>query len=213
MSEVLASENYHKFNKWVYATPFFGALLADFFFGKYRVIIWLSIVYCVGHACLALMGVSGSAGWWLFAGLALICVGSGGIKPCVSAHVGDQFGKSNQHLLTKVFNWFYFSINLGAFLSMLATPWILEWHGPHLAFGIPGVLMAIATLSFWLGRKKFIHIQPDSKKFNENSARRKVSESSFASFLSISLSPFSGLSSTKPDPHGSSNLRIWIGIL
>ncbi|MDB4415329.1 MFS transporter, partial [Akkermansiaceae bacterium] len=46
MSEVLASENYHKFNKWVYATPFFGALLADFFFGKYRVIIWLSIVYC-----------------------------------------------------------------------------------------------------------------------------------------------------------------------
>ena len=165
MSEVLASENYHKFNKWVYATPFFGALLADFFFGKYRVIIWLSIVYCVGHACLALMGVSGSAGWWLFAGLSLICVGSGGIKPCVSAHVGDQFGKSNQHLLTKVFNWFYFSINLGAFLSMLATPWILEWHGPHLAFGIPGVLMAIATLSFWLGRKKFIHIQPDSKKF------------------------------------------------
>ncbi len=165
MSEVLASENYHKFNKWVYATPFFGALLADFFFGKYRVIIWLSIVYCVGHACLALMGVTGAAGWWLFAGLALICIGSGGIKPCVSAHVGDQFGKSNQHLLTKVFNWFYFSINLGAFLSMLATPWILEWHGPHLAFGIPGVLMALATVFFWLGRKKFIHVQPDSKKF------------------------------------------------
>ena len=165
MSEVVASENYHKFNKWVYATPFLGALLADFFFGKYRVIIWLSIVYCVGHACLALMGITGSAGWWLFAGLALICLGSGGIKPCVSAHVGDQFGKSNQHLLTKVFNWFYFSINLGAFISMLATPWLLEWHGPHVAFGIPGILMALATVFFWLGRRKFIHVQPDREKF------------------------------------------------
>jgi len=165
MSKVVASENYHKFNKWVYATPFFGALLADFFFGKYRVIIWLSIVYCVGHACLALMGVSGSAGWWLFAGLALICVGSGGIKPCVSAHVGDQFGKSNQHLLTKVFNWFYFSINLGSFISYLAIPKLLEWYGPHVAFGIPGVLMGIATIFFWLGRNKFIHVQPDKEKF------------------------------------------------
>lgn len=165
MSEVVASENYHKFNKWVYATPFLGALLADIFFGKYRVIMWLSVVYCVGHACLALMGISGSAGWWLFAGLALICVGSGGIKPCVSAHVGDQFGPLNQHLLTKVFNWFYFSINLGAFLSMLATPWFLEWYGPHVAFGVPGILMALATFCFWLGRNKFIHIQPKTKEF------------------------------------------------
>lgn len=165
MSEVAASENYHKFNKWVYATPFLGALLADIFFGKYRIIIWLSIVYCVGHGCLALMGITGSAGWWLFAGLALICLGSGGIKPCVSAHVGDQFGESNQHLLTKVFNWFYFSINLGAFISMLATPWLLEWYGPHLAFGIPGVLMALATLFFWMGRNKFIHVQPKATEF------------------------------------------------
>ncbi|MDB4310938.1 POT family MFS transporter, partial [bacterium] len=165
MSEVVASENYHKFNKWVYATPFLGALLADIFFGKYRIIMWLSVVYCVGHSCLALMGISGSAGWWLFAGLALICLGSGGIKPCVSAHVGDQFGSNNQHLLTKVFNWFYFSINLGAFISMLATPWFLQWYGPHVAFGIPGILMALATFCFWLGRNKFIHIQPKPKEF------------------------------------------------
>ena len=41
----------------------------------------------------------------------LIALGSGGIKPCVSAHVGDQFGQSNAHLLAKVFGWFYISIN------------------------------------------------------------------------------------------------------
>lgn len=165
MSEVVATEHYHAFNKWVYATPFLGALLADIFFGKYRIIMWLSIVYCVGHGALALMGISGSAGIWLFAGLALITLGSGGIKPCVSAHVGDQFGPQNQSLLTKVFNWFYFSINFGSFISTLLTPWLLQWYGPHLAFGIPGVLMAIATLCFWLGRNKFIHVSPNGQKF------------------------------------------------
>ena len=138
MTEAAANENVHYFNTAVYATPFIGALLADVFFGKYRIIVWLSIVYCMGHAALAFMGVQGEAAWWLFGGLALISMGSGGIKPCVSAHVGDQFGKSNSRLLTNIFNIFYFSINLGAFIAMLLTPWLLKWYGPHLAFGIPG---------------------------------------------------------------------------
>lgn len=158
MNEAEATANVHLFNGAVYLTPLLGALLADVFVGKYRTIIWLSLVYCAGHAALACMGVFGNSPWWLAAGLGLIALGSGGIKPCVSAHVGDQFGVRNAHLLTKIFNWFYFSINIGAFISMLLTPWLLEWHGPHWAFGVPGVLMAIATLVFWLGRHRFIHV-------------------------------------------------------
>ena len=158
MTEAAAAANVHTFNGWVYLTPFFGALLSDIFTGKYRTIIYLSIVYCMGHACLAFMGIQGEAKIWFVMGLALICIGSGGIKPCVSAHVGDQFGRGNAHLLPKVFNWFYFSINLGAFISMLLTPWLLKWYGPHLAFGVPGVLMAVATVVFWMGRRKFIHV-------------------------------------------------------
>ncbi len=158
LSDTEATKRFHLFVSLVYLTPLFGALLADFFFGKYRIIIWLSIIYCLGHAALALMGIAGEASRWLTLGLWLIAIGSGGIKPCVSAHVGDQFGASNRHLLPRVFNWFYWSINLGAFASTLLTPWLLEWHGPHLAFGVPGVLMALATLIFWLGRWKFVHI-------------------------------------------------------
>lgn len=158
MSAATATEYVHYFNFAVYITPLIGALLSDFFLGKYRTIIWLSIVYCMGHAALALMGTTGSAGFWLVFGLALISLGSGGIKPCVSAHVGDQFGAKNAHLLPKVFNWFYFSINVGAFVSMMLTPWLLEWHGPHWAFGVPGVLMALATIVFWIGRHRFIHV-------------------------------------------------------
>ena len=163
MSETTASANYHIFNFWVYITPLFGALISDFFLGKYRTIIILSLVYVAGHGALALMGFAGNAGAWLFAGLALIAIGSGGIKPCVSAHVGDQFGAGNAHLLPKIFNWFYFSINLGAAVSTLLTPWLLQWYGPHYAFGIPGALMALATLVFWMGRKRFVHIPAGGK--------------------------------------------------
>ncbi len=165
MNEAAATENVHYFNFAVYITPFLGALLSDLFVGKYRTIVWLSIVYCMGHGALALMGTSGSASVWLILGLALISLGSGGIKPCVSAHVGDQFGAKNSHLLPKIFNGFYFSINVGAFLSMLLTPWLLEWHGPHWAFGVPGVLMALATLVFWMGRHRFIHVPAGGRDF------------------------------------------------
>lgn len=158
MTDAEASEQYHLFTGFVYLTPFLGALLADFLFGKYRVIIWLSLVYCLGHGSLALMGIVGKVEACFAIGLWLIIFGSGGIKPCVSAHVGDQFGPGNQHLLTRIFNWFYFSINLGAFASSLLTPWLLEWYGPHVAFGVPGVLMLIATICFWAGRHKFVHI-------------------------------------------------------
>jgi proton-dependent oligopeptide transporter, POT family len=158
MNDTEATERFHNFVSLVYLTPVIGALVADLFFGKYRIIMWLSVVYCFGHGALAMMGMVGEAGTWLMAGLWLIAIGSGGIKPCVSAHVGDQFGSANRHLLPRIFNWFYWSINLGAFASTLLTPWLLEWHGPHWAFGVPGVLMALATLVFWMGRWKFVHI-------------------------------------------------------
>jgi POT family proton-dependent oligopeptide transporter len=145
----------------VYATPFFGALLSDGLLGKYRTIIALSLVYCLGHLALALDDTRFGLGL----GLALIALGAGGIKPCVSAHVGDQFGRSNQHLLERVFAWFYFSINLGAFVSMVLGPILLRQFGPHVAFGVPGVLMALATLVFWLGRDHFAHIPPGKQDF------------------------------------------------
>ena len=165
MSNAEATEHYHSFVAWVYFTPLLGALLADIFLGKYRTIILLSIVYCLGHAALACMGMFGHSREWMFAGLLLICLGSGGIKPCVSAHVGDQFGSKNSHLITRIYNWFYFSINLGSFVSTLLTPWLLEWYGPHWAFGVPGVLMAMATVMFWMGRNKFVHVPPGGSAF------------------------------------------------
>ena len=154
-----------------YATPFIGAIIADRYLGKYRTILWLSLFYCAGHALMAMVDTSLAetirSRYILFIGLALIACGSGAIKPCVTAHVGDQFGPSNKHLLPRVYSWFYFSINLGAIASQLLTPRLLNHpsFGPAWAFGVPGVLMAIATFMFWLGRNQFVHVPPAGPAF------------------------------------------------
>ncbi|MCA9602375.1 MAG: hypothetical protein KC417_10140, partial [Myxococcales bacterium] len=82
----------------------------------------------------------------------------GGIKPCVSANVGDQFGKGNWHLVERVYQAFYFIINFGSFFSTLLVPWLKEHYGASVAFAVPGILMGVATLFFWLGREKFVHV-------------------------------------------------------
>lgn len=165
LSGEYAKSVYHLFTAGAYFFPMLGAIIADVYWGKYKTILIISLMYCVGHGMLALMDLGPVTGMWdmapfLYLGLVLVAVGAGGIKPCVSAHVGDQFGTGNKHLLTKVFNWFYFSINLGAAASNLLTPLLLAWYGPWAAFGLPGVLMAIATLLFWIGRHTFVHVPP-----------------------------------------------------
>jgi len=161
MSEVESKQWVHFFMMAVYFTPLLGGLVSDIYLGKYRTIISLSIVYVAGHIALAM----DSTRIGLAIGLGLIAVGAGGIKSCVSAHVGDQFGSQNQHLVSKIFAWFYFAINFGAAISMVATPKLLELYGPHVAFGVPGILMFIATIVFWMGRHKFAHIPAGGPRF------------------------------------------------
>ncbi len=155
-SENSATSILHLFITGVYAFPLMGAVIADRLLGKYNTILWFSLVYCIGHLVLSL--TEGSLAG-LYFGLSLIALGAGGIKPCVSAHVGDQFGKGNWHLIPKVYQMFYFIINFGSFFATLLIPLVQKYYGFRVAFAIPGVLMFIATWIFWMGRHKFIHIQ------------------------------------------------------
>lgn len=170
MSEAEASKWIHAYMAAVYLTPLAGGLIADLWLGKYRTIISLSVVYCLGHLVLAV----DSTRLGLLCGLSLVAIGAGGIKPCVASHVGDQFGKSNAHLLPRIYNWFYFSINFGSMFATLLTPWLMKHYGPHVAFGVPGVLMFVATILFWLGRHQFAHIPPQPKEFMRELERPEV---------------------------------------
>lgn len=147
----------HLFVMVAYALPFVGGMVADWFTGKYKLILYISIVYCFGHLLLAMFDTSLSG---FEIGMLVVAIGAGGIKSCVSANVGDQFDASNQDLLSKVYGWFYFSINAGSMLSTVAIPVIYKYYGPKWAFGVPGLLMALATVIFFMGRKKYVKVPP-----------------------------------------------------
>ena len=156
-----ATTYYHLFVSTTYFLPIVGAIVADAYWGKYRTVMLLSLVYCAGH--LALFIDDTKVG--LFIGLMLIAIGSGGIKPSVASNVGDQFGQSNAHLLPRAFSWYYLGINIGSSTSSLMIPWLLAWQGPAVAFGVPGLFMVLATVTFWAGRHRFVHVPPAGRSY------------------------------------------------
>jgi proton-dependent oligopeptide transporter, POT family len=147
----------HLFVMVAYALPFVGGMVADWFTGKYKLILYISMVYCLGHLLLSMFDAS-LGGFEI--GMLVVAIGAGGIKSCVSANVGDQFDASNQDLLSKIYGWFYFSINAGSMLATMAIPTIYKLYGPKWAFGVPGILMALATVIFFSGRKKYVRVPP-----------------------------------------------------
>jgi len=160
MSDESARKWFHWFTGGVYLMAIAGAVISDLWLGKFKTIIWFSLVYCLGFLVLALDHTR----LGLAAGLTLIATGSGIIKPCVSANVGDQFGPSNKHLIEKMYSWFYFSINVGAAISMWWCPILLEKHGPGAGFGIPAAFMVVATIAYGLGRRKIVDVPPAGPK-------------------------------------------------
>ncbi|GGY74167.1 oligopeptide:H+ symporter [Pseudoduganella plicata] len=152
-----AKHVFHTFVIGAYFTPLLGGFLADRFFGKYKTIFWLSLFYVLGHACLAVFEDNLNG---FYFGLFLIALGAGGIKPLVSAFVGDQFDKTNKNRAKVVYDAFYWCINFGSFFASLLMPLLLKNYGPSVAFGVPGILMAFAVLIFWLGRNKYVHVPP-----------------------------------------------------
>lgn len=157
LGDVHGKEVVHLFATAVYFLPLFGAWLADRWLGRYWTILTISMFYCAGHGALALFEGNQNG---VYLGLILIAIGAGGIKPCVSAFVGDQFVAGNEKGLTRVYGWFYWSINFGAAFGFALIPMLRDNKGYSWAFGVPGIAMAVATFIFWLGRKNYVRQPP-----------------------------------------------------
>ena len=163
---------YHDFVAAAFAAAVLGGWLSDRFFGRYRTILWLSYGYVLGHAVLATMDVAtGAREQLLFAGLALIAFGQAGIKPNLSAFVGDQFRKDQQGLLDRAYSLWYVGINVGSATSQIVTPWLLagcaigafklcQSSAVAWGFGVPGLLMATALIIYIAGRKLYVKVPP-----------------------------------------------------
>jgi POT family proton-dependent oligopeptide transporter len=158
-----ATEIMHYFVAANYFMPLLGGWLSDKLIGRYHTILWVSLFYCAGHgvlACSDMVPTVHSKLILLYVGLMLIAFGSGGIKPCVSAFVGDQFKPEQSHLLQKAYGAFYWSINLGSVFAFLVIPWVKKHHGYGWAFGVPGIAMGLATLIFWFGTPHYVRVAP-----------------------------------------------------
>ncbi|XP_068038579.1 solute carrier family 15 member 1 isoform X2 [Anomalospiza imberbis] len=177
-----ATAIYHTFVALCYLTPILGAIIADSWLGKFKTILYLSIVYAIGQAVLSVGSINDLTDHnhdgtpdtiavniaLSIVGLILIALGTGGIKPCVSAFGGDQFEDDQEKQRSTFFSLFYLSINAGSLLSTLVTPTIRASEcGIHtkqecypLAFGVPAVLMAIALVVFVIGSKMYKKAKP-----------------------------------------------------
>uniref|UniRef100_A0AAQ4PXQ3 Solute carrier family 15 member 1a n=1 Tax=Gasterosteus aculeatus aculeatus TaxID=481459 RepID=A0AAQ4PXQ3_GASAC len=132
----LATSIYHVFVALCYLTPILGAIVADSWLGKFKTIIYLSIVYAIGQVTMAVSAIhditdtdrDGTPNNMTvhvvlsMLGLLLIALGTGGIKPCVAAFGGDQFSDHQEKQRRTFFSVFYLCINGGSLLSTIITP-------------------------------------------------------------------------------------------
>ncbi|XP_059626517.1 protein NRT1/ PTR FAMILY 8.1-like [Cornus florida] len=173
-----ASKNVSNWSGTCYITPLIGAFLADAYLGRYWTIACFSIIYVIGMTLLTLSasipGIKPSCNGDVcdptfresavcFLALYLIALGTGGIKPCVSSFGADQFDDADEvekKHKSSFFNWFYFSINVGALIASSVLVWIQDNVGWGWGFGIPAVAMAIAVVSFFSGTRLFRNQKP-----------------------------------------------------
>lgn len=155
------------YSYWValaYFMPLLGGYVSDSYLGKYRTIIYFSLIYCSGSIILAVTAISPQV-WGCVLGLILIGIGTGGIKPCVSSFGADQFlttvaPSKREHAISVFFHVFYFAINLGSVFSFIFTPLLREHAGYDIAFGVPAILLLVATAIFWSARKQYVILPP-----------------------------------------------------
>jgi solute carrier family 15 oligopeptide transporter 1 len=164
-----ATVGYHLFSSVCYFTPIVGAIISDGFIGRYWTILSLSIVYFFGTVVLSVTAIPQIGAKILTGpifGLLLIAVGTGGIKPCVSAFGADQISMTNAKQLSRFFAFYYFAINFGSLLSTVLTPLIRSqvhcfgYDCYALAFAVPSLLMLIAIIIFVVGTPLYKRIPP-----------------------------------------------------
>ncbi|XP_031113776.1 protein NRT1/ PTR FAMILY 8.2-like [Ipomoea triloba] len=183
-STTRASKNLSNWSGTCYIMPLIGAFLADAYLGRYWTIASFSIIYVIGMTLMTLSAtvpgisptctahdkctVTGTDTTMCFVALYLVALGTGGIKPCVSSYGADQFDdtdeKERKHK-SSFFNWFYFSINIGALVASSLIVWIQQDVSWGWGFGVPAVAMAMAVTFFFSGTRLYRYQKPGGSPF------------------------------------------------
>lgn len=150
--EKTATVYFHSFTMIIYFTCLFGALISDNWLGKFKTILYLSIVCCFGNLIMVVGSIPHSnipSVAFMDVALILIALAVGGMRPCIYAFAGDQFVLPAQaKYMTTLFSLLYSTINVGTLTSTTITPMLRakvhcfgEQDCYSLAFGVPAILM------------------------------------------------------------------------
>ncbi|XP_053606765.1 peptide transporter family 1-like [Plodia interpunctella] len=167
-----ATEIYHLFSTFAYVFPIIGGVLADNYLGKFRTILYLMFVYAAGNilvAVTAIPQVPFSGRIFTMIGLLMITMGTGGIKPCVTAFGGDQFKIPEQeHHLSIFFSIMYFNLCFAGLISKALSPVLrseVHCFGDKdcysLAFGAPALVVLLSIVIFLSARKRYVLKKPE----------------------------------------------------
>jgi POT family proton-dependent oligopeptide transporter len=147
-SDTHAASVYGTYTGSVWAAAIFGGLLADRLLGQYRTVLVGGIIIAAGHFTLAFKSLPS-----FYAGLALIVLGTGCLKPNVSTLVGSLYAQGDKRR-DAGFSVFYMGINLGATLGPLVAGYLAQNVNWHIGFASAGVGMTLGLVQYVLGRER-----------------------------------------------------------
>ncbi|KAG0267875.1 hypothetical protein DFQ27_008055 [Actinomortierella ambigua] len=173
MTKIQAKVYTTAFTMLSYFFPVLGAALSDSYLGKWWTIIWFSVIYLIGMIMLTvfsipnLLGKVGTVSYGLtFLPMIIIALGTGGIKPCVSSHGGDQYLPSQEKLKDRFFSLFYVAIQMGELITQFLVPVIADRPCmgqktcyPY-AFLLPTIVFLLSLAVFAIGHRFYRVVPP-----------------------------------------------------
>jgi POT family proton-dependent oligopeptide transporter len=206
----------------VYLASLPGGWIADRWLGLRRAILWGAVLITGGHLSIGLSGFAGGDGAgkiFFFLGLVLIVLGTGLLKPNISAIVGDLYPEGGARR-DAGFSIFYMGINTGAFLGQLVTGYLGERVSWHWGFGAAGIGMAAGLLWFWLRAKptlgpigQDIVRHPDAAVQAAREAKVRIATFSGLGILAaVFIAASAGLLTLDPQAIGQSMTAVLVGV-
>ena len=171
-ADAKAASIYGTYTGSAWAAAILGGLVADRLLGQYRTVLIGGIIIAAGHFTLAFKAVTA-----FYAGLALIALGTGFLKPNVSTLVGSLYPRGDARR-DAGFSIFYMGINLGAFIGPLIAGYLAQEVNWHVGFACAGVGMTFGVIQYVLGRGRLqagidrLGQQPDVPTEDTAAARR-----------------------------------------
>ena len=147
LDDVTATAIYGLYTASVYVVTLPGGWVADRLLGLRRSVLWGGVVIAAGHFTLAIPSLP-----TFYLGLALIVVGTGLLKPNVSAMVGDLYPEGGSRR-DAGFSIYYMGINVGGFFGPLICGYLGESINWHLGFAAAGIGMVCGLIQYVLGGK------------------------------------------------------------